>query len=69
MKGNFRSALNGINCDTTISFNVDPNLTLNNLYNHINTLLDEFAPYKELTMKEIKLKSKQWITIYIQQSG
>ena len=39
---------------------------MNNFYNQINILLDEVAPYKKLTKKEIKLKSKQWITIDIQ---
>ena len=44
----------------------DPNLSMNNFYNQINILLDEVAPYKKLTKKEIKLKSKPWITIDIQ---
>ena len=39
---------------------------MNNFYNQINILLDEVAPYKKLTKKEIKLKSKPWITIDIQ---
>ena len=43
-----------------------PNLSMNNFYNQINILLDEVAPYKKLTKKEIKLKSKPWITIDIQ---
>ena len=38
---------------------------MNNFYNQ-NILLDEVAPYKKLTKKEIKLKSKPWITIDIQ---
>ena len=44
----------------------DPNLSLNNLYNHVNFLLDEFAPYRKLNKKEIKLKSKPWINKEIQ---
>ena len=39
----------------------DPNISLNNFYHHINYLLDELAPYKKLTKREIKLKSKPWI--------
>ena len=39
----------------------DPNLALNNLHNHSNLLLDDFAPYRKLTRKDIKLQSKPWI--------
>ena len=39
----------------------DPNLSMNNLYDYINGLLDIYAPYKKLSKKEIKLKSKPWI--------
>ena len=38
---------------------------MNNLYNNTIFLLDEFAPYKKLTKKEFKLKSKPWISIKI----
>ena len=37
-----------------------------NVYNHVNYLLDEVAPYRKLTKKEIKLKSKPWINREIQ---
>ena len=33
---------------------------MNNLYNNTIYLLDEFAPYRKLTKKEFKLKSKPW---------
>ena len=63
----FQGILNGINWDNILSLNAsDPNLSMNNFYNQINILLDEVAPYKKLTKKEIKLKSKPWITIDIQ---
>ena len=39
----------------------DPNISINNLHQHINYLLDEFATYKKLSKKEYKLKSKPWI--------
>ena len=39
----------------------DPNMVLNNFHQHINYLLDEFAPYKKLSKKDLKLKSKPWI--------
>ena len=40
----------------------DPNLSMNNLHDYINGLLDIYAPYKKLSEKEIKLKSKPWIS-------
>ena len=39
----------------------DPNLSLNNLHDYINKILDRYAPYKKLSKKEIKFKSKPWI--------
>ena len=50
----FQETLNGINWDNILSLNAsDPNLSMNNFYNQINILLDEVAPYKKLTKKEI----------------
>ena len=37
----------------------DPNISMNNLYNHVSNLLDKTAPLKKLSKKDIKLKS--WI--------
>ena len=39
----------------------DPNLSIENLYSQANFYLDEFAPYKRISKKEHKLKSKPWI--------
>ena len=39
----------------------DPNLSMNNLHHFINSILDILAPYKKLSKKELKLKSKPWI--------
>ena len=39
----------------------DHNLSMNHLHDHINNLLDKTAPYRKLSKKEIKLKSKPWI--------
>ena len=33
---------------------------MNTLYNNTIYLLDEFAPYRKLTKREFKLKSKPW---------
>ena len=43
----------------------DPNTALNNFHQHINYLLDEFAPYKKLSKKDLKFKSKPWINNFI----
>ena len=58
----FNEALLNMNWDEILSLNEsDPNMSMNNLHQHINFLLDEFAPYKKLSKKELKLKSKPWI--------
>ena len=58
----FNEALTNIDWDQTLSIEGnDPNISMNNLDQHINYLLDEFAPYKKLSKKEYKLKSKPWI--------
>ena len=44
----------------------DPNLSMNNLHVFINSILDVLAPYKKLSKKELKLKSKPWINNEIQ---
>ena len=44
----------------------DPNVSMNSLHHYVNNLLDICAPYKKLSKKEIKLKSKPWISIKIQ---
>ena len=43
----------------------DPNLSMDNFYSQIIFLVDEFSPYRKLTKKEIKLKSKPLINIQI----
>ena len=63
----FQETLSGVNWDTILSLdNNDPNLSINNFYNHLNLLLDDFAPYEKLSKKEIKLKTKPWINKNIQ---
>ena len=39
----------------------DPNVSLNNLHKNVVYLLDEFAPYKKISKKVNKLKTKPWI--------
>ena len=58
----FIEALCNINWDEILLIHEnDPNISLNNLHCHINFILDEFAPFKKLSKKELKLKSKPWI--------
>ena len=58
----FNGALTNMDWDQILSIEgYDPNISMNNLHQHINYLLDEFAPYKKLSKKEYKLKSKPWI--------
>ena len=48
----FQETLSGVNWDTVLSLdNNDPNLSIDNFYNHLNLLLDDFAPYKETLEK------------------
>ena len=35
---------------------------MENIHNHVNSILDEFAPFRKLNKREIKLKSKPWIS-------
>ena len=58
----FIEILNNTDWDSIISIDEnDPNMSMNNFYQHINYILDELAPYKKLNKREIKLKSKPWI--------
>ena len=62
----FQETLQTIDWDNVLSLHSkDPNLSMENFYTYYNNLLDEFAPYKKLTKKEIKLKTKPWINIEI----
>ena len=40
----------------------DPSLSFQNFYQRVNFHLDEMAPYKKMTIKELKLAQKPWIT-------
>ena len=40
----------------------DPDMSCTNFFNGITYLLDEFAPFKKVTKKEMKLLSKPWIS-------
>ena len=64
----FKEAVDGLDWHSIVDINQkDPNHLLNNFYNSITYLLDEFAPKKKVTRKEYKLKFKPWITNVILQ--
>ena len=58
----FDEALKNCDWDSILALDQnDPNLSMENLYNNTIFLLDEFAPYRKLSKKDYKLKSKPWI--------
>ena len=62
-KNVFKQPVN--NFDWNLIVNIDqkdPNLSINNFYNSITYILDEFAPLQKVTKKEYKLKFKPWIS-------
>ena len=66
-EGKFVESINIANWDEILQLERnDPNLSIENLYSHVEYLLDEFAPYKKVSKKEFKLKSKPWISKDIQ---
>ena len=58
----FNETLQNTNWNEILSLNEnDPIISMHNLHQHINSLLDEFAPDEKLSKREYKLKSKPWI--------
>ena len=58
----FRESLSQIDWDLIMQLNdKDPNIAINNFHSRINHILDELAPYRILSKKEVNLKSKPWI--------
>ena len=63
----FTETINSTNWVEILQLNRnDPNLSIENLYSQVNCYLDEFAPYKRISKKEHKLKSKPWLSQDIQ---
>ena len=59
----FKEELQRINWNTgLVNNNNDVNQSLESFLTIINSLLDKHAPMKQITKKEIKTKSKPWIT-------
>ena len=61
-KREFADELNNTNWDDISDPTNDANASLAKFYNKVTKLLDEMAPFKKLTKKEIKLQQKPWIT-------
>ena len=58
----FEEELNKMNWDSILHLDIsDPNTSMDNLYNNLVYMLDEYAPYKKISKKEFKLKSEPWI--------
>ena len=63
----FLEAIHNINIDDVLCLDYkDPNISIENFYNIINYILDEFASFKKLYKNDIKLKGKPWINKEVQ---
>ena len=61
-KNEFDSELKNINWDNATNPNIGTDHSFDNFYFKIEKLLDEMAPVKKLTKKEMGLKGAPWIT-------
>ena len=58
----FKEILANFDWEAELCYNInDSNISLENLVNKVNFLLDECAPFKKLNKKELELKQKPWI--------
>ena len=58
----FKETLSGIGWESVLQLDAnDPNLSLANFHEKINFLLDECAPFRKLSKKDLSLKNKPWI--------
>ena len=62
-KREFQEELLKINWKTAIPSNIDANASTQVFYEKITKLLDEMAPFKKPTKKEVKLRQSPWITL------
>ena len=61
-KREFEEELENIRLNDSIKPEMNTNTSMSLVYNKVLKLLDEMAPYKKLTQKEIQLQQKPWIT-------
>ena len=50
------------------SCNPDPSLMFQSFYSVVSNIIDRHIPVKQLSRRELKLKSKPWITLGIKKS-
>ena len=60
-KNEFKDELNRCSWDDVTSPNFNTNVSVTNFYHKVEKLLDEMAPVKKMTRKEIGLKERPWI--------
>ena len=59
----FRDHLRWIDWNTCLDMELnDTSKSSDNFFTVVNDLLDTYAPYKKLSLREIKLKNKPWLT-------
>ena len=59
----FKETIDSIDVYNLLQLNInDSNFSMENIHNYVNFILDEFAPFRKLNEREIKLKSKPWIS-------
>ena len=46
----------------------NPNAMFNSFYKEISSIIDKHVPIKQLSRKELKVRSKPWITLAIRKS-
>ena len=61
-KREFADELSSTSWDDVSDPNADTNKSFSTFYNKVTKLLDEMAPYKKLTKREIRMQHKPWIT-------
>ena len=61
-KREFSEELSKIDWDNILSAQLDTNQACNKFFNIITRLLDEMAPFRKMTKKEISLKQHPWIS-------
>ena len=61
-KREFAEELSNTNWDDISDPNTDTNTSFSKFYHKVTNLLDEMAPFKKLTKKDMSLQQKPWIT-------
>ena len=62
IKREFAEELSNTNWDAVSDVNANTNTSFSNFYKKVTNLLDEMAPLRTPTKREIRLQQKPWIT-------